>query len=140
MARIIQTGETPARRRHAHLRSCAEVLRLLAQRPTFGDEERDMAAFLVFNLRGIWQTIDESANAWDDRDYWKKSEALREKWRWSRTAADQLEAALLAERWHAVPPLLISLIPHFRALTITTLTRNADWWCGAYRALRKSRT
>jgi hypothetical protein len=139
MARIIETGETPARKRHAHLRSCAEVLRLLAQRPAFGAEERDMAAFLVFSLRGIWQTIDESANAWDDRNYWKKSEALREKWRWSRTAADQLEAHLLAGHWHAVPPLLISLIPHFHDITITTLTRDADWWCGAYQALQKRR-
>ena len=32
MARVIQTGETPAKRRHAHRRSCAEVLRLLAER------------------------------------------------------------------------------------------------------------
>ena len=121
------------------MRSCAEVLRLLAQRPYFGEEEKDMMAFLIFNLRDIYKTIDESAHAWDERNYWKKAEALREKWRWSRTTADQLEKLMLAEDWQEVPTLLLTLIPHFSQITITNLTRNADWWCGAYRALRKKK-
>jgi len=135
MSRIISTGETPAKKRHACMRSCAEVLRLLAQRPSFDDEARDMAAFFVFNLRDIFQTIDESAHAWDERNYWKKAEALREKWRWARMAADDLEALILADQWAEVPPLLLSLIPFFSPITITSITRDADWWCGAWRAL-----
>jgi len=135
MARLIKTGETSAKKRHAHMRSCAEVLRLLAQRPTFDDEARDMTAFLVFNLRGIYQTIDESAHAWDERNYWKKAEGLREQWRWTRTAADDLEACLRAGRWNDVPALLLALVPHFNGITVTSITRDADWWCGALRAL-----
>jgi len=135
MSRIISTGETPAKKRHVGMRSCAEVLRLLAQRPSFDHEARDMAAFFVFNLRSIFRTIDESAHAWDERNYWKKAEALREKWRWARTAADDLEALILADRWAEVPPLLLSLIPYFSQITITSITRDADWWCGAWRAL-----
>ncbi|ARA93672.1 hypothetical protein AWN76_011190 [Rhodothermaceae bacterium RA] len=139
MGRIIATGETPAKRRHTHMRSCAEVLRLLAQRSGFDDEARDMTAFLVFNLRGIYETIEESARAWDDRDYWRKAEALRETWRWSRTAADELEALILADRWSAVPPLLLDLVPRFNGITVNAITRDADWWCGALRALRRRR-
>lgn len=139
MARIISTGETPAKTRHAHMRSCAEVLRLLAQRTKFDAESQDMAAFLVFNLRGIYKTIDESAHAWDERNYWKKAENLREKWRWTRTAADVLEDALAAGRWVEVQHLLIELVPHFNSVTVTSITRDADWWCGAFRALMKTR-
>ena len=137
MSRIIQTGQTPAKRRHAHRRSCAEVLRLLAERTAggFDDEARDMAAFLVFNLRGIYATIDESAHAWDDKNYWKKAEGLRERWRWSQTAARELEALLRQDKWREVPPLLITLIPHFGDVTVKSITRDADWWCGALRAL-----
>ena len=138
MGRIIQTGSTPAKRRHAHLRSCAEVLRLLATRPTFDAEARDMAAFLVFNLRGIYDTIDESAQAWDDRNYWRKAEALREKWRWSRTAADQLETLILADRWSEVPDLLLTLVPQLSGVKVQAMTRDADWWVGALRALRRN--
>lgn len=140
MARIVSTEESPAQKRHAHLRSCAEVLRLLAQRPQFDAEARDMTAFFVFSLRGIYETIESSAQAWDDRDYWRKAEQLREKWRWSRTAADQLEALIHADRWDEVPPLLLSLVPHFNDITVTTITRNADWWCGALKALKKARS
>lgn len=139
MARIIATGETPAKKRHAHMRSCAEVLRLLAQHPGFDAEAKDMAAFLVFNLRGIYETIDDSAQTWDERTYWKKAENLREKWRWSRTAAQDLEKLIRAGRWDQVPALLVSLIPHFSDVTVTSITRDADWWCGALRALQKRR-
>ncbi|MEM8599436.1 MAG: hypothetical protein AAGF99_05920 [Bacteroidota bacterium] len=143
MGRVIQTGDTPAKRRRAHQRSCAEVLRLLAQNAglatgRFDEEARDMVAFLVHNLRGIYRTIDESAHAWDERNYWKKSEKLRADWLWARYAAEDLEALLLAEDWTAVPPALIALVPRFQDVTVTKLTRDSDWWCGAYRALQRA--
>lgn len=138
MGRIIDIGDTPAKRRHAHERSCAEVLRLLAERPSFDEEGRDMAAFLVFSLRGIYQTIDESAASWDERNYWRKAEGLRDRYRWARLIADELESLLLAGRWDAVPAALMSLVPHLNHVTVTTVTRDADWWVGAYRALRKA--
>ncbi len=139
MGRIIETGETSAKRRHAHMRSCAEVLRLLAESGRFGNEEKDMAAFLVFNLRGIYQSIEESAQAWDEKNYWKKAENLRQTWRWSRLAADELAGLIHAGRWEDAPALLIGLIPYFNDVTITTITRDADWWCGALRALRREK-
>ncbi len=140
MSRIVNTGQTPAKRRHAHRRSCAEVLRLLAEKRLtdhFDAEAKDMVAFLVFNLRGIYQTIDESAQAWDEKNYWKKAEALRERWRWSRTAARELEALVLDDDWSAIPIELISLTERFQDVTVRSITRNADWWCGALRALRR---
>ena len=120
------------------MRSCAEVLRLLAQRSRFDSESQDMTAFLVFNLRGIYETIDESAHAWDERNYWKKAENLRDTWRWSRTYADRLEKLALAGKWAEVPPVLLELVPHFNSVTVTSITRDSDWWCGALKALRKT--
>jgi len=99
-----------------------------------------MSAFLVFSLRGIHDTIEESALAWDDRNYWKKSEALRQKWRWSHHAANNLEKLVVEGKWQLIPPLLIELIPHFGDVTITTITRGPDWWVGARRALMKQQS
>ncbi|HEX7072085.1 MAG TPA: hypothetical protein VF190_14830 [Rhodothermales bacterium] len=140
MARIISTGETPAKVRNAHMRSCAEVLRLLAQRASFGAEEMDMVAFLVFSLRGIYQTIEDSAGAWDERDYWKKAEELRARWSWSRRAADELERIVREERWSDVPATLVALVPHFNDVTVVSITRDSDWWCGALRALLREQS
>ena len=142
MSRIINVGDTPAKRRNAHMRSCAEVLRLLAQNSslatgTFDEEARDMAAFLVYSLRGIEETIETSAQAWDDRNYWKKSEKLRHDWRWTRLAADQIAKTIIQNRWSELPEFLISLVPHFSSISVSTITRDSDWWCGAHRALQK---
>ncbi len=137
MTRIISTGDTPAKIRSAQMRSCAEVLRLLAQRNGFDDEALDMLAFLIFNLRGIYKSIDESALAWDDRNYWKKAETLREKWRWSRTAAEKLTKSVRTKKWQVIPEILVGLVPYFSDITIVQMTRDADWWVGAYGALQK---
>ncbi|MCB0720362.1 MAG: hypothetical protein KDD65_18090 [Bacteroidetes bacterium] len=140
MARLIQTGDTPAKERNKNMRTGAEILRLLAQRPEFDEEAHDMVSYLVFCLRDIYRTIDESANAWDERTYWKKAEGLRHKWRWARIAADELEKLVRADNWYEVPHYLISLIPHFSGITVTSITRDSDWWCGAHRALLKEKS
>ena len=143
MARLIQTGDTPAKRRHAHRRSCAEVLRLLAQRRLkdhFDDEAKDMAAFLVFHLRGIYKTIDESAQTWDDKGYWKKAEGLRERWRWSQSAARTLaghirinrRASCLIPTWNRAPARCSS--PH-RCWKIPT---SGVRWCCCASTARKA--
>ena len=96
-----------------------------------------MAAFMVFCLKNIYKTIDKSADAWDDRNYWKKAEALRDKWSWSRKVAADLEKMILEERWDLVPDKLISLIPYFQDVSVKTRKRDSDWWVGALAALRK---
>lgn len=96
-----------------------------------------MVAFVVWNLYGIYRTIEDSANTWDDKGYWRKAEALRERWRWSRTAARELEALILDDDWSGIPIKLIGLTERFQDVTVRSITRNADWWCGALRALRR---
>lgn len=140
MSRVIHAGDTPAKRRRAHTRSCAEALHLLAQRPSlaagaFDAEAKDLAAYLAFHLRGIEGTIEGSARSWDDRGYWKKAEALREEYRWTRWTADDLEAHIVAGRWEKVVPVLLDLVPRFADVNVGKMTRDADQWVGACRAL-----
>ena len=139
MARVINT-QTPAKARHEHMRSCAGDDTIYGGLdPAFDDEAKDMCAFLVFNLRDIYRIIDESAQSWDDRNYWKKSEKLRHDWRWARIAADEVEARIVDSRWSEMPEYLISLVPRFDSISVSSVTRNADWWCGALRALQRNR-
>ena len=140
VARIIHAGDTPAKRRRAHTRASAEALRLLAQRPSlaagaFDDEAKDLVAYLAFHLRGIGDTIEGSAQSWDDRNYWKKAEQLRADYRWAPQSADRLEALAVAGDWPEIVPELLSLIPRFADVTIGKMTRDADHWVGAHRAL-----
>jgi hypothetical protein len=138
MSRIIQTGDTAAKRRHFHVRSCAEVLRLMADRSGLDEETRDMAAFMALSLRGVHETIEGSAEAWDDKNYWKKAEALRHEWRWTLAAAEEIESRLKANDWYELSHYLVTLIPRFAGVKVSAITRDPDNWCGAYRALMKA--
>ncbi|HIG74382.1 MAG TPA: hypothetical protein EYQ24_07360 [Bacteroidetes bacterium] len=142
MSRIIHAGDTPAKRRRQLERSCAEALRTLAAKPALASgvwdaEAKDLAAFLAYSLRGIGETIEGSAQAWDDRNYWKKAEKLRADWIWTSHTADDLEEALLAADWRGATDLLVTLVPRFAHVNIGRELRDADWWAGAYRALQK---
>ena len=142
MGRIIHAGDTPAKRRRQADRSCAEALRALAQKPALAAgvwdaEAKDLAAFLVFQLRAIGDTIEGSAQAWDDRNYWKKAEKLRADYRWAPQTADGLQTALLAADWPAATELLFTLVPRFAHVNVGKAMRDADWWVGAFRALQK---
>lgn len=146
MARIIHAGDTPAKRRRAHTRASAEAIRLLAQRPglaagVFDPEAKDLAAFLAFHLRGIGETIESAAQSWDDRNYWRKAEKLRADYRWAPQGADTIEELLVEEAWADIVPVLLELVPRFADVTIAKMTRDADYWVGAYRALvRRAQT
>ncbi|MCY3630420.1 MAG: hypothetical protein F4065_01685 [Rhodothermaceae bacterium] len=139
MARIIRTGNTPAKERNAHMRTCAELLRLLAEKDYFDEEAKDMVALFIFSLRGIYATIEGSADVWDERNYWKRAEALRNDWRWSEKAADTLETLIRQDEWRKIPDIMMELFPRFQKVTIVTITRNADHWCGALKALLASK-
>lgn len=139
MARIIRTGNTPAKERNAHMRTCAELLRLLAEKDYFDEEAKDMVALFVFSLRGIYTTIEGSADVWDERNYWKRAEALRNDWRWSEKAADTLETLIRQDEWRKIPDIMMELFPRFQRVNVLTITRNADHWCGALKALLASK-
>lgn len=138
MARIIRTGGTPAKERNAHMRTCAELLRLLAEKDHFDEEAKDMAALFVFSLRGIYATIEGSADVWDERNYWKRAEALRNDWLWSKKAADTLESLIHQDEWKKIPDIMVELFPRFQQINVVNITRNADSWCGALKALKSS--
>jgi len=140
VARIIHAGDTPAKRRRAHTRASAEAIRLLATHPSlasgaFDAEAKDLTCYLALHLRGIGATIEDAAQSWDDRNYWRKAEKLRADYRWAPQAADRIEALVVADDWAEVVPELLGLIPQFADVTIAKMTRDADHWVGAHRAL-----
>lgn len=138
MARVIHTGNTPSKERNAHIRTCAELLRLLAEKNHFDEEAKDMTALFVFSLQEIYSTIEHSADIWDERNYWKRAETLRNKWLWSKKAASHLIHLIRQEEWDEVPDTLMELFPQFDQINVLKITRNADHWCGALKALLAS--
>jgi hypothetical protein len=136
MSRVINTDST-GKQRNQIMRTAAEILRRLSQKGDIDGEVKDMLAMLVYCFREIEEGIDQSAQAWEKRDYWVKAEELRQRWSWPGDIADQIQAMILKEDWNQLPPLMIKLLPRFADIKITKLTRSESLWQGAYDRLMK---
>jgi len=134
MGRVINP-DSNGKQRNQLLRTIAEVLRRLGQKPEMDDEGKDMVALLVFSLREIDQGIEESAQAWEKRDYWMKADELRNRWSWAGRMADQLQAVVFRDAWAELPPLMIKLFPYVSDINVSKMTRKEDLWMGAYTRL-----
>lgn len=134
MGRVINTDST-GKRRNQNMRTAAEILRRLSQKNTVDRDVKDMVAMLVYCFREIDEGIDQSAAAWEKRDYWMKADELRLRWGWAGEAADELQTMLYNEEWHRLPEMMAKLFPHFADITITKFTRKETLWKGCYERL-----
>ena len=136
MARVINTN-SPGKRRNAYMRTIAEILRHLSQQKEISQETKDAAAWLVFCLRGIDGTVEESMRAWEKRGYWKKSDDFQQKWWWASLMAKSLEDLVRTDSWDKLPDAMARLFPHVSDIQISRMTRDAKTWRGAYAKLRQ---
>lgn len=134
MGRIINPDDT-GKRRNQLMRQSAEILRLMSQKSELDDEGRDMLATLVYALREIDEGIEQSAQAWEKRDYWKKAEELRQRWHWPGYMAGQLASVVLEDKWDLLPVMMVKLLPRFAEVKINKMTVKPDAWRGEYRRL-----
>ena len=134
MARVINTN-SPGKRRNAHMRTIAEILRLISQHREINQQTRDLVAMLVYSLRGVAETVEESVLAWEKRGYWKKADDFQQKWWWSTLMADEIEKLLRDGNWDKLPETMIKLYPRFADIQVNKMTRDPAKWNGAYRRL-----
>jgi len=126
---------SPGKRRNQARRTIAEALRHLYSKGNLDAEAKDLAALIVFSLREIEQGVEESAAAWEKRDYFRKADQLRTEWAWAGKTAAALSKVLSAGWWEDLPDLLTNLLPHFQDVTVNKLTRSPKLWQGCYARL-----
>ena len=136
MARVINTN-SPGKRRGAHMRTIAEILRRLSQARAITPETKDDVAWLVYCLRGIESTVEESMTAWEKRGYWKKADDFQQKWWWAARLAHSLEALIKSESWDELPEAMVKLFPHVSDIQISRMTRDPKTWQGAHARLMR---
>ena len=134
MSRVIAT-ESVGQERHRLRRTIAEALRRLARKQAFDDESLDLASLVVFSLRRLEEGVDQTASAWEKRNYYLKADRFRREWEWLDDTAYALESALLLGQHDRLPTVLASLFPKFGDITIGRYTRSPELWEGAYQKL-----
>ena len=131
MSRVININN-PTKLRNQNRRTIAELLRRLSQKPQMDDEAKDMISCIVFALRDIFVGVEQSAAAWEKRDYWMKAERFLRQWDWTTESATNIEDVIRNGAWDLMPQLLADLFPRFADIQIKTMTRKPDVWQGAY--------
>ena len=141
MGRVINTNN-PGKRRNQFMRTCAEILRHLSQKQDVDTEVKDMTAMLVYCLRAIDDTVEESIRAWEKRGYWKKADDFQQKWWWASLMSNDIEKLIRSDNWEQLPEKMIKLLPYFSSIKINKLTRKTSTWEGCYDKLiaEKKRT
>jgi hypothetical protein len=134
MSRVINTNN-PGKRRNHEMRTIAEILRALGQKREVDDDVKDMASTIVFCLRDIYGTVEESVQAWEKRNYWKKADDFQEKWYWTTQVSAQVESMIRHEKWEELPTIMIKLFPHFSDIEINKAMRSPEEWTGNYNRL-----
>lgn len=134
MSRVINI-DNPTKRRNHNRRTIAELLRRLSQKPEIDDEAKDMAAAIVFALQDIAAGVEQTALAWEKRDYWMKAERFIRQWDWTAESAANIEDVIRNDAWDLLPELLAELFPRFADIQIKLMTRKPDSWQGAYSRL-----
>lgn len=131
MGRVINTNN-PGKLRNRNRRTIAELLRRLGEKQKIDREAKDMAAAIVIALVEIGDGVQQTAEAWEKRDYWMKAERFLRDWAWAKEAAANLDDVIRHEAWDLLPGLLIELFPYFSDVKINRYTRKADEWQGKY--------
>jgi hypothetical protein len=138
MSRITYADGTPTQKRNNLRRAIAEVLRQLGAKSALDAESKDMLAFIAVSLQAIADGIDQSAAAWEKRDYYLKADQFRREWEWAAPAAERLRTALREERWNDVLVELAQISPRFSDVKVKQLTKSPSLWQGCYARLVKT--
>ena len=137
MTRVINSN-SPAKRRRQFLRTVAEIVHRLAAKNGIDEEARDMLAMMIFSLRGVKETVEETVLPWEKRGYWKKAAAFELEWEWAGETALRLENLLRDERWERLPELMVGMQKFLAGISVNRLTRSPELWRGSYRRLTAS--
>jgi hypothetical protein len=108
----------------------------LSQQTDFGDEARDLAAFIALALQSIHAGIDSSVAAWEKRGYWVKADRFRMEWAWAGSTADGMRSAVLSGDWAAIAQLSVKTAQKLDGVLVTNGSRMGTPWQGAFDRLK----
>jgi hypothetical protein len=131
MGRVIRT-ENLSTERNRLMKAIAIAARELAGQPDFGDESRDLAAFIVMALETVGEGIEASVLPWEKRGYWLKADRFRMDWDWIPPLAKEMRAALLDDDEIGVARGMGKLMQKLGAVQVPAKHRLGTPWIGAW--------
>jgi hypothetical protein len=134
VSRIVNSQST-GRERAQLVRAIVVAIRELSRQSSFGDQARDLAAFIVLALRTVLKGIDASAKAWEKRGYWVKADRFRMEWDWAEPLAAKLQAAIESGDEPLIVALVMQVAQRLSGVQVSSNPRVGTPWVGAFTRL-----
>lgn len=139
MGRVIRT-ESGSTRRNRILGAMGLALRAAARTPAMEEPEvRDILAFLALGLTELRESVDETARAWEKREYWLKADRFRSEWAWAEAIDSRLGAALSRKDWPAAQACGMDLARKMADRRVRVRGTQSVPWRGAWNAWLQKR-
>ncbi|MEJ2607693.1 MAG: hypothetical protein P8Z41_13595 [Anaerolineales bacterium] len=114
------------------LQSLASAFYFYCHEETSKAQQKDICAFALFALKALAASIDQTAKAWENRDYWIKADRLRSDWEWTTSAYNELLTALRTDNISSALNLLENISVHFESVTLPRNKSSRSLWKGAW--------
>ena len=135
MSRIVNT-ENVGTKRNRLVRAIVLAIRELAKQTKPNSRTKDLAAFMVFALKAVAETVEETTAPWEKRGYWVKADRFRMEWGWVESLNRALRDAVLGEDWGAVAEQAARVAAKLGSVEISERHRLGTPWVGAWDKLR----
>lgn len=139
MGRVIKT-ENVATDRTRLMKAMAIAMRELIAKQGFDSQARDLAAFMVFALDGVTQSVERSVQPWEKRGYWVKADRFRMDWAWTEPTANKLRHALLADDMGGIAEGIAGLAQRLQSIEVPAKHRLGTPWVGAWEKLNAAKS
>lgn len=132
VSRVVRR-ESASRARAKMLQGIAVTLQAMAGARGVGPEEMDQLAFLALSLEAIARSVDETATAWEKRDYWVKADRFRAEWGWVEPLCRRIADALRGRDWNSALQATRQVAERVAAVRLPEPRRGSRIWEGAWR-------
>lgn len=131
MGRVINP-EGAGKLRNQLTRSIVLALRELMRQTEPDGYSRDLAAFIVFALSEVNDTVESSVAAWEKKGYWLKADRFRLEWEWAERASMAMRQALRQDDWAAVALTAVQVGQKLMGVDVPQRHRLGTPWEGAW--------
>jgi len=133
---LLTSTESPATLRNRLLKLANFTSTELIKQKALNSKSRDMAAFIVLSLTKISSLVDQTANAWEERNYWIKSDLFRKDWAWVSDCREELEHALAENNWKIIIGVASAVLRNSNLAPKSSRYSHGEPWIGAWKELQ----
>lgn len=138
MSRIINSESAGKDRTRLTKVVVISIRELLRQQEVSG-LSRDLIACVLRSLDAIYETIDASVEAWEDRGYWVKADRFRMEWQWTKIMADKMRPLVYEENYGELVPLMVQTMQALASVKVSENHRLGTPWVGQWQLLMQER-